>query len=101
MHVSALSARGADFYLSAEPQRFHPHRKSHFLGNELASDDRPGSVDEFRDALIGSRPVTIPSGIHMQSKPRFLQNRAELTTLLGTVGIALLALILTLLRPSF
>lgn len=75
--------------------------KAIFWAMSLHPDDRPGSVDEFRDALIGSRPVTIPSGIHMQSKPRFLQNRAELTTLLGTVGIALLALILTLLRPSF
>jgi serine/threonine-protein kinase len=75
--------------------------KAIFWAMSLHPDDRPGSVDEFRDALIGSRPVTIPSGIHLQSKPRLLQNRAELTTLLGTVGIALLALILTLLRPSF
>jgi eukaryotic-like serine/threonine-protein kinase len=75
--------------------------KAIFWAMSLHPDDRPGSVDEFRDALIGSRPVTIPSGIHLQSKPRFLQNRAELTTLLGTVGIALLALVLTLLRPSF
>ncbi|MBA4383772.1 MAG: serine/threonine protein kinase [Anaerolinea sp.] len=75
--------------------------KAIFWAMSLHPDDRPGSVDEFRDALIGSRPVTIPSGIHLQSKPRFLQSRAELTTLLGTVGIALLALVLTLLRPSF
>ncbi|PKN89771.1 MAG: serine/threonine protein kinase [Chloroflexi bacterium HGW-Chloroflexi-4] len=75
--------------------------KAIFWAMSLHPDDRPGSVDEFRDALIGSRPVTIPSGIRMQSKPRVLQNRAEIATLLGTVGVALLALVITLLRPTF
>ncbi|PKN90121.1 MAG: serine/threonine protein kinase, partial [Chloroflexi bacterium HGW-Chloroflexi-7] len=75
--------------------------KAIFWAMSLHPDDRPGSVDEFRDALIGSRPVTIPSGIRIQSKPRILQNRTEIATLLGTVGVALLALVFTLLRPSF
>ena len=75
--------------------------KAIFWAMSLHPDDRPGSVDEFRDALIGSRPVTIPSGIRMQSKPRFLQSRFELASLLGSVGLALLALIITLFRPSF
>lgn len=75
--------------------------KAIFWAMSLHPDDRPGSVDEFRDALIGSRPVIIPSGIRMQSKSRFLQNKAELSSLIGTVGLALLALALTLLRPSF
>ncbi len=75
--------------------------KAIFWAMSLHPDDRPGSVDEFRDALIGSRPVTIPSGIRMQTKPRILHNKTEIATLLGTVGMALLALVLTLLRPSF
>lgn len=75
--------------------------KAIFWAMSLHPDDRPGSVEEFRDALIGSRPVTIPSGIRMQSKPRILQNRSEIATLLGTIGVALMALVLTLLRPSF
>ncbi|PKO01797.1 MAG: serine/threonine protein kinase [Chloroflexi bacterium HGW-Chloroflexi-5] len=75
--------------------------KAIFWAMSLHPDDRPGSVDEFRDALIGSRPVTIPSGIRMQSKSRILQNRTEMATLWSTVGVALLALVLTLLRPSF
>ncbi len=75
--------------------------KAIFWAMSLHPDDRPGSVEEFRDALIGSRPVTIPSGIRMQSKPRILQSRSEIATLLGTIGVALMALVLTLLRPSF
>lgn len=75
--------------------------KAIFWAMSLHPDDRPGSVDEFRDALIGSRPVTIPSGVRIQSKPRIFQNRSEIATLLGTIGMALLALVLTLLRPSF
>lgn len=75
--------------------------KAIFWAMSLHPDDRPSSVDEFRDALIGSRPVTIPSGIRAQSKPRIFQNRSEIATLLGTIGMALLALVLTLLRPSF
>jgi serine/threonine-protein kinase len=75
--------------------------KAIFWAMSLHPDDRPGSVDEFKDALIGSRPVSIPSGIRMHSKPRILQNRTEIATLLGTVGMAILALVITLLRPSF
>jgi len=75
--------------------------KAIFWAMSLHPDDRPGSVDEFKDALIGSRPVNIPSGIRLQSRPKLFQNRAEITTLIGTLGLALLTLILTLIRPSF
>lgn len=75
--------------------------KAIFWAMSLHPDDRPGSVDEFKDALIGSRPVNIPSGIRLQSRPELFKNRAEITTLIGTLGLALLALILTLIRPSF
>jgi serine/threonine-protein kinase len=66
----------------------------------LHPDDRPGSVEEFKDALIGSRPITIPTGIHVQSKPRFFQSSLNLAFLLGLGGLSLLTLILTLLRTS-
>jgi len=67
----------------------------------LHPDDRPASVEEFRDALIGSRPVTIPSGIRVQTKTGFFQQKTDLLYFAGTIALSLIALILTLIRPIF
>ena len=73
--------------------------KAIFWAMSLHPDDRPASVEEFRDALIGSRPVTIPSGIRVQTKPGLFQRKSDLAFLLGTIGLSILALIITLIRP--
>ncbi len=64
----------------------------------LHPDDRPSSVEEFKDALIGSRPITIPNGIHIQSKPKWFSDRINLAYLFGLVGLSLISLIITLFR---
>jgi serine/threonine protein kinase len=64
----------------------------------LHPDDRPKTVDDFRDALIGSRPVMIPSGIHTQTRRAFIQSTGELRFLLGLIGMSLLTLVLTIFR---
>ncbi len=66
----------------------------------LHPDDRPGSIEEFRDALIGSRPISIPTGIRIPQRPRFFQNRYDLVYLIGLIGLSFLTLVLTLLRAS-
>ena len=65
----------------------------------LHPDDSPSSVEEFRDALIGSRPVAIPSGIRVQTKLNPLQKRSDIVFLAVTLGLSLLTLILTVIRP--
>ena len=67
----------------------------------LHPDDRPTSVEEFKDALIGSRPVTIPTGIRTQSIPRLFVNKLDFGLTIGLAALSLLALLLTLIRPAF
>lgn len=64
----------------------------------LHPDDRPSSVEEFKDALIGSRPITIPNGIHIQSKPKWFHNKTNLAYLFGLAGLSIISLIITLVR---
>lgn len=69
-----------------------------FWGMSLHPDDRPDSVEHFREALIGSRPVTIPSGSRMTIRPisKFSRQYARQWLILG--GLSLFTLIVTLLR---
>lgn len=66
----------------------------------LHPDDRPANVDDFKDALIGSRPVIIPSAIHgtQPTRIRFVQSKLDYGLLIAFVGLSLFTLILTLLR---
>lgn len=74
--------------------------KAIFWAMGLHPDDRPGSVEEFRDALIGSRPIIIPAGIHIPLQPRFFHNKLDQVFLFGLVGLSLITLIITLLGPT-
>jgi eukaryotic-like serine/threonine-protein kinase len=66
-------------------------------GMNLHPDDRPHTVEEFRDALIGSRPVHIPLGVQSsyKYKAKVFSNR-EISGMLALAAISLIALILTL-----
>ncbi len=68
----------------------------------LHPDDRPANVDDFKDALIGSRPITIPAAIHISqpSRYRFFQSRLDFGLFLGAIGLSILTLIITLLRTA-
>lgn len=67
-------------------------------GMSLHPDDRPQSIGDFRDSLIGSRPIHIPSGIQASYKTRTFPSKIEIRYILGFVTIALLTLILTIVR---
>jgi len=66
-------------------------------GMNLHPDDRPQTVDDFRDALIGSRPIHIPAGAQnsYKMKSRTATNR-EIGALLILAAISLLTLVLTI-----
>ena len=68
----------------------------------LHPDDRPANVDEFKDALIGSRPITIPAAIHISQPTRYrlFQTKLDLGLLLAFIGLSVLTLIITLFRTA-
>jgi serine/threonine protein kinase len=67
-------------------------------GMSLHPDDRPKNVEDFRDALIGSRPVHIPSGIQSGYREQAFPSKKELAYLLGLAAVGLGTLLLTILR---
>lgn len=67
----------------------------------LHPDDRPASVDDFRDALIGSRPVTIPTAFRSTKKKGFFRTRAELIYFVSLLGVGFLSLLVTLIKQLF
>ncbi len=67
-------------------------------GMALHPDDRPSTIDHFREALIGSRPVSIASGNRISVKAPALYNRRIGKQWLILLGMSLLTLLVTLLR---
>lgn len=65
-------------------------------GMNLHPDDRPQTVDDFRDALIGSRPIHIPPGTQnsYKMKSKSATNR-EIGALLVLAALSLISLVLT------
>lgn len=65
-------------------------------GMNLHPDDRPQTVDDFRDALIGSRPIHIPAGTQnsYKMKSKSATNR-EIGALLALAALSLISLVLT------
>ncbi len=66
-------------------------------GMSLHPDDRPKSIDDFHDALIGSRPVHIPVGAKsaykMRAKPH---TTSEILSILFLSALSIVALVLSL-----
>jgi serine/threonine-protein kinase len=67
-------------------------------GMSLHPDDRPDSIVHFREALIGSRPVTIPSGNRVSIRPPSIFRRQFLKQWVVLGVLSLLTLIVTLAR---
>ena len=67
-------------------------------GMALHPDNRPANVDQFREALIGSRPVSIPSGNRVSIKPPLLSGRALEKQWVIMIAMSLITLLITLLR---
>ena len=67
-------------------------------GMALHPDDRPSTIGQFREALIGSRPVAIPSGNRLSVKIPTFYNRKIGKQWYILMGLSLLTLLVTLLR---
>jgi len=65
---------------------------------ELHPDDRPESVEAFREALIGSRPILINPGHRPMPRYNWLQNRVDRTLLGVAAAMVVLTLLVTLLH---
>ena len=66
-------------------------------GMSLHPDDRPLNIEDFRDALIGSRPIHIPSGIKSGYRQQPFPSKKELGYLAVLSFIGLGTLLLTIL----
>ena len=68
-------------------------------GMNLHPDDRPQNVEDFRDALIGSRPIHIPAGIQGSYSRRTKSILSiELIAILVLAATSIFSLIFTLLK---
>jgi len=67
-------------------------------GMALHPDDRPATIDHFREALIGSRPVSIPSGNRISVKSPSVYTRKIGKQWWILLGMSLLTLLITILR---
>ncbi len=86
-----------------EPRLINPSlslrtQKAILWAMELHPDDRPENVEAFRDALIGSRPITITSPHRFITKYNWMQNKLDRSLLGVTAAIALITLLITLLH---
>lgn len=64
---------------------------------ELHPDSRPENVSEFRDALIGDRPITLRSITQSAAASRSLLTRTDQQLIIGAILLAALSLLVTLL----
>lgn len=67
-------------------------------GMALHPDDRPSSIEKFREALIGSRAVTIPSGNRISVKSPAAYARIIEKKWWLLIGMSLITLLVTVLR---
>lgn len=67
-------------------------------GMNLHPDDRPQTVDDFRDALIGSRPIHVPPGVQMSYKFIKPNTTAEWIIFLALAVVSIFSLLFTLVK---
>jgi len=72
--------------------------KAILWGIALHPDDRPATVEDFREALIGSRPVTIPVSNRVSIKVPSLFNKTVAKQWLIVLGLSLISFLITVLR---
>ena len=86
-----------------EPRALNPSislrtQKAILWAMELHPDDRPENVEAFRDALIGSRPISIVGNHHPPVRYRWLQDQVNRNLLVAVSALAVLSLLITLLH---
>ncbi len=72
--------------------------KAILWGMALHPDDRPANVEQFREGLIGSRPVSIPSGNRVSIKPPLFSRRTLDRQWVIMIAMSVITLLITLLR---
>ena len=72
--------------------------KAILWGMALHPDDRPASIEAFREALIGNRPVNIPVGNRISVKTPQLFNRTIRNLWMVILGMSLVTLLITIFR---
>lgn len=87
----------------AEPRSINPNisirsQKAIFWAMELHPDDRPESVEIFREALIGSRPILTSSGRRVPPKYNWFRSKTERTLIFVAAAMSIFTLLITLLH---
>ncbi|HPS41262.1 MAG TPA: serine/threonine-protein kinase [Anaerolineaceae bacterium] len=72
--------------------------KAILWGMALHPDDRPSSIEEFREGLIGNRPITISDGNRVSVKLPPTLSRSSQRVWLLLLGMSVLSLLVTILR---
>lgn len=87
-----------------EPRLLNPNvslrtQKAILWAMELHPDNRPESVDAFRETLIGSRPIMISAGgYRIPMRYSWLKNKVDRSLLIASAALAVITLLITLLH---
>jgi len=87
-----------------EPRLLNPNvslrtQKAILWAMELHPDNRPESVEAFRETLIGSRPIMISAGSYrIPMRYSWLKNKVDRSLLIVSAALAVITLLITLLH---
>lgn len=87
-----------------EPRLLNPNvslrtQKAILWAMELHPDNRPESVEAFRETLIGSRPIMISAGSYrIPLRYSWLKNKVDRSLLIVSAALAVITLLITLLH---
>lgn len=87
-----------------EPRLLNPNvslrtQKAILWAMELHPDNRPESVEAFRETLIGSRPIMISAGgYRIPMRYSWLKNKVDRSLLIASAALAVITLLITLLH---
>jgi serine/threonine-protein kinase len=87
-----------------EPRLLNPNvslrtQKAILWAMELHPDNRPESVEAFRETLIGSRPIMVSTGSYrIPMRYSWLKNKVDRSLLIVSAALAVITLLITLLH---
>jgi serine/threonine-protein kinase len=87
-----------------EPRLLNPNislrtQKAILWAMELHPDNRPESVEAFRETLIGSRPIMVSTGgYRIPMRYSWLKNKVDRSLLIVSAALAVITLLITLLH---
>ena len=87
-----------------EPRLLNPNvslrtQKAILWAMELHPDNRPESVEAFRETLIGSRPIMVSTGgYRIPMRYSWLKNKVDRSLLIASAALAVITLLITLLH---